>query len=117
MMPRHRVVAPLILVLLALAGCDRLPFGYTPVADIIRAPGSYENKQVTVHGEVTDVVKLPFPDVHYYSLRDGDAEIIVFVGESVPGIGDRVSVAGTVNSPAIIGGVGLGLHMTEQRRW
>ncbi|MBP1686670.1 MAG: hypothetical protein H6Q33_2813, partial [Deltaproteobacteria bacterium] len=52
-----------------------------------------------------------------YSLRDGDAEIIVFAGESVPGVGDRVSVAGTVDSPAIIGGVGIGLHMTERRRW
>ncbi len=116
-MPRRCVVAPLVLAWLALAGCDRLPFGYTPVADIVRAPGSYENKQVTVRGEVSDVVKLPFPDVRYYSLRDGDAEIIVFASENVPGVGDRVSVVGTVNSPAIIGGVGLGLHMTEQRRW
>ena len=117
MTPRHRVFAPLVLVLVALAACDRLPFGYTPVADIIRAPGSYESKEVKVRGQVTDVAELPFPDVRYYSLRDGDAEIIVFAGESVPGVGDRVSVAGTVDSPAIIGGVGIGLHMTERRRW
>ncbi|MFN8624919.1 MAG: hypothetical protein U0587_02880 [Candidatus Binatia bacterium] len=116
MIPRRGFVVALVL-LASLAACDRLPVGYTPVADIVRAPGRYENKQVKVRGEVTDVVKLPFPDVRYYHLRDGDAEIMVFAGETVPGLGDRVSVVGTVNSPAIVGGVGLGLHMTEQRRW
>jgi hypothetical protein len=117
MMPRRGALVPLVLLLVSLAGCDRLPVGYTAVADIVRAPGSYENKQVKVRGEVTDAVKLPFPDVRYYSLREGDAEITVFAAETVPGVGDRVSVVGTVNSPAIIGGVGLGLHLTEQRRW
>lgn len=116
-MARRRICPPLVLVVLAVAGCDRLPFGYTPIADIVRAPGSYEDKQVKVRGEVTDVVKLPFPDFRYYTLRDGDAEIAVYAAATVPGLGDRVSVVGTVNSPAIIAGVGIGLHMTEQRRW
>lgn len=116
-MPCAKVRVLLVVLTLLVAACDRLPFGYTAIADIVRAPGSYENKQVRMRGEVTDVVKLPFPDVRYYSLRDGDAEIIVFAGEGLPAVGARVSVVGTVNSPAIIGGVGLGLHVTEQRRW
>jgi hypothetical protein len=106
----------MLLSLVAL-GCDRSPFGYTPIADIIHAPGQYEGKAVKVRGEVTDAVKLPVAEVQYYVLKDGDGELVVFPSAGLPATGSQVSVIGTVNTPAIIGGAAIGLHLVEQRRW
>jgi len=79
-----------MLLLLALSGCDRSPFGYTPIADVIHAPGQYEGKAVKVRGEVTDAVKLPVAEVQYYVLKDGDAEVVVFPSAGLPATGSRV---------------------------
>jgi hypothetical protein len=105
------------LCVLAVSGCQRLPFGYVALADLVHAPGEYEGKTVKTRGEVKDVVKLPLPDLRYYVLKDGDAEIVVFAATTVPAIGAHISVVGRVSSPAIIGGTAIGLHLTEQEHW
>ena len=102
---------------LAVSGCQRSPFGYVALADLVHAPGEYEGKIVKTRGEVKDVVKLPLPDLRYYLLKDGDAEIVVFAATTVPAVGAHISVVGRVSSPAIIGGTAIGLHLTEQEHW
>jgi hypothetical protein len=111
------VMSVVALGVLAVSGCERLPFGYTALADLVHAPGEYEGKMVKTRGEVKDVVKLPLPDLRYYLLKDGDAEIVVFAATTVPAIGAHISVVGRVSSPAIIGGTAIGLHLTEQEHW
>ena len=82
----HRNAA-LIFLLASLAACDRLPFGYTPIAELLSAPGEYEGKTVKVHGRVVDAVKLPLVELRYYTLRDGDAEVAVSAASTVPAVG------------------------------
>jgi hypothetical protein len=106
-----------LLTLALLVACDRLPFGYTRIAQILRAPGQYDGKTVKVQGRVKDAVKLPIADARYYVLDQDGATIFVIPASGVPAIDTTVSVVGTVSSPAIIGGVGLGIHLREQRRW
>ena len=116
--PRCVATFGLLLVVATLsAGCDRLPFGYTPIADIVQKSGSFEGKTVKVKGTVTNVVQLPFAELRYYTLRQGDAEVVVFTHDNVPGMGEQISVVGTVTSVAIVGATSIGLHITEQRHW
>lgn len=117
--PPIRVAIQLFVAVLTMTsvGCDRLPFGYTSIADVVRKAGSYEGTTVKVQGKVTDVVQLPLADIRYYVLRQDAAEVVVFARENVPAIGEEVSVAGTVSSVAIVGATSIGLHLTEQRRW
>ncbi|HXQ21705.1 MAG TPA: hypothetical protein VN812_08525 [Candidatus Acidoferrales bacterium] len=116
---RTRVTIQLLVVVVTMAsvGCDRLPFGYTSIGDVVRKAGSYEGKTVKLRGTVTDVVQLPLAEIRYYVLRQDDAEVVVFARENVPASGDEVSVVGTVSSVAIVGATSIGLHLTEQRRW
>jgi hypothetical protein len=105
------------MVTMGSVGCDRLPLGYTSIADVVRNAGSYEGKAVKVQGKVTDVMQLPLAELRYYVLRQDDAEVVVFARENVPAIGEEVSAVGTVSSVAIVGATSIGLHLTEQRRW
>jgi hypothetical protein len=105
------------LTLVALIACDRLPFGYTKIAEILRAPGQYDGKTVKIQAHVKDAVKLPIADARYYVLDQDGATIFVIPASGLPAVDTIVSVVGTVSSPAIIGGVGIGVHLREQRRW
>jgi len=107
----------MLLLALILVGCQGLPVGYTSISDLVQKPANYEGRTVKVHGQVTDVVQLPFPSVRYYHLREGDVEILVWATDHAPATGAQVSVIGTVSSTAIVGNAGSGLHLTEQRRW
>ena len=41
---------------IALAGCDY--FGFTPIKDIVAAPGQFEGKEVKIKGRAVDPVQL-----------------------------------------------------------
>jgi len=101
--------------MLSASACEWWPFGYTSIADVVQSPGDYEGKTVKVRGRVSETAE-PAASSRYYVLRQGDAELTVFTGEPVPPVGAEVSVIGTAESATIVGGVGLGLHLREQRR-
>ncbi len=105
-----------LLFALALAGCDYLPFGYTPVRDILAAPANFEGKEVKLRGTVTEVTKLPILNVRSYTLKDDTGEIEVVTERNLPPVKDRVALRGTVKSAAIIGGQSLGLRVEEIKR-
>ncbi|HSN40390.1 MAG TPA: hypothetical protein VLT92_09360 [Burkholderiales bacterium] len=113
MMSRHLWM---VLVVLALAGCDYLPFGYTPVKDILSAPANFEGKEVKLKGTVREVTKLPILNVRSYTLQDDTGEIEVVTEGNLPSVKDRVALRGTVKSAAIIGGQSLGLRVEEVKR-
>jgi len=101
---------------LALAGCDYLPFGYTPVRDIVAAPANFEGKEVKLKGTVRDVTKVPLLNMKSYILRDDTAEITVATEGNLPAVNDHVALKGTVKSSMIIGGQSVGLRVEESKR-
>src|SRR5258706_15252906 len=66
------LVAPL-----ALAACDYLPLGYTPIKDIVTAPANFEGKEVKLKGRVTDITKLPILELKSFRLQDDTGQITV----------------------------------------
>lgn len=115
--PRVPALLVLVSMALVLSGCDRLPFGYTDISEVVAAPAQYEGQRVKVRGEVADSLKLPLIEVRYYTLRQGDTAMAVRTATDVPAVGARVTVIGRVTNAAIIGGAGIGLHLVEERRW
>ncbi|GAO36963.1 hypothetical protein SCT_2378 [Sulfuricella sp. T08] len=103
--------------LLALSGCDYLPFGFTPVKEIVTSPAQFEGKEVRVKGKVKDIVKVPLVDLKLYVLDDGSGEVTVVAGESLPAVNETVTVKGVVESMAIMGGESIGLRIKEKKRF
>lgn len=99
---------------LALAGCDYLPFGYTPVKEITAAPANFEGKEVKLKGKVASIVKLM--GLRAYTLQDETGEITVTTQGQLPATGDAVVLRGVVKSAVIIGGQSLGLRVEESKR-
>lgn len=102
--------------LLALSGCDYLPFGFTPVKEIVTSPGQFEGKEVRVKGKVKDIIKVPLVDLKMYVLDDGSGEVTVVTRESLPAVNETVSLKGVVESMAIMGGESIGLRIKETKR-
>ena len=76
---------------LLLAGCDYLPFGYTPLKEIVAAPAQFEGREVKVKGRVRDVIKLPILVTVYDLVAQGklslDDPLTVLEIDKVPGSG------------------------------
>jgi len=98
---------------LALGGCDYLPFGTTPIKDIVAAPASFEGKEVKLRGTVKSVTKVPLLDIRQYTLDDGSGEVAVYTTGDLPAEKAKVLVKGKVESTAIIAGQSLGLRIQE----
>ncbi len=103
--------------LLALSGCDYLPFGFTPVKEIVTSPAQFEGKEVRVRGKVKDITKVPLVELKLYVLDDGSGEVTVVAGESLPAVNETVSLRGVVESVAIMGGESIGLRIKETKRF
>lgn len=100
----------------ALAACDALGIGFTPIKEIVAAPARFEGDEVKVSGEVTSVTKIPFVDGAAFVLRADGAELLVTTAGAPPALGDEVSVRGRVENAAIVGGRSLGLRLIELER-
>lgn len=105
-----------LLMVLALAGCDYLPFGYTPVRDIVAAPANFEGKEVKLRGTVKDVTKLPLINMKSFILLDDKSEIAVTTEGNLPAVNDHIALKGIVKSAVIIGGQSMGLRVEESKR-
>lgn len=103
-------------LLLALAGCDYLPFGFTPIGDIVASPGRFEGQTVKVKGEVVQLTKLPLLETKSYLLRDKSGEILVVTEGSLPAMHRRLAIRAAVKTMAIIDGQSYGLRLREIRK-
>ena len=99
---------------LALAGCDYLPFGYTPVKDITQAPGRFEGSEVKIKGHAASATSLL--GLRAFALRDDTGEILVMTEGELPASGDSVALKGIVKSAMIVGGTPVGLRVEETER-
>jgi hypothetical protein len=102
--------------LLLLSGCNYLPFGQTPLKEIVEAPAQFEGKEVRIRGKVKDIVKIPLIDLSMYVVDDGSGEVTVIAHDKLPAVNDTVNVTGVVESAAIIGGQSIGLRIREMKR-
>lgn len=102
--------------LLLLSGCDYLPFGQTPVQEIMAAPAQFEGKEVRIRGKVKDVTKIPLINLSMYIVDDGSGEITVMAQDKLPAMDETVNVRGVVESAAILGGQSIGLRIKETKR-
>lgn len=111
-------VAPRFAIALTLAlplsGCDYLPFGYTPVREIVQAPGQFEGKEVKLKGQARGTLKLF--GVGAYTLRDETGEIPVVTQGDLPAENSGIAIRGVVKSAVIVGGASLGLRVEESKR-
>lgn len=103
--------------LLSLSGCDYMPFGLTPVKEIVTSPAQFEGKEVRVRGKVKGITKIPLVDLKMYLLDDGSGEVTVVTSGSLPAENETVTLKGTVESMAIMGGESIGLRIKETQRF
>lgn len=106
----------LLVVTLALAGCDYLPFGFTSIKEITSAPAQFEGKEVKLRGKVKEITKIPLFDLKMYVLQDDSGEITVVSLEPLPKTNEQITIKGVVESAAIISGKSLGLRVREKQR-
>jgi hypothetical protein len=83
----------------AVAACSMM-FA-TRIGDILKSPGAYEGKEVTVEGKVTATHNLLV--VKYYQVDDGTGEIAVVTESALPKEGEAVRVKGRVSQAFAIG--------------
>jgi hypothetical protein len=115
-MPGLKKFAVVFGLLAALGGCDYLPFGYTPIGEIVGSPGRFDGQEVKVRGEVTQITKLPLIEIKSYTLRDGSGEILVLTEGTLPPLNERTAVRAQVKTMAIIDGQSFGLRLIEVER-
>ncbi len=82
-----------------------------PIKDILENPRKYDEKVLTISGQVTDRVSLLF--LKYFKLRDENSEIIVVTLKTLPPIGKRLRVKGKVVEAFTIGNEQLLVFVEE----
>lgn len=111
----RRITLTACATLLLVAGCDYLPFGYTPIKEIVAGPGGFESKEVKIKGKVADSIKLPILG-QAFIVRDETGEITVITNGTLPQPNADVALTGVVRSTAIVGGQSIGLRVEETKR-
>lgn len=106
----------LMVVMGSCFGCEYMPFGYTPLRDIVSNPATYEGKEIKVKGTVNEVTKIPFMDAKFYTLTQDGSQIIVMTEAASPALNKQITVVGTVKNVAIFGNESIGLHILEIKR-
>ena len=114
-MTRRWGLVAVLLMGATLPGCDYLPFGYTPIKDILAAPANFEGREVKLKGKVKDPIKLPILGKAFV-LHDEGGEVTVMTEGNLPAAHSEIALKGTIKSAAIIGGQSLGLRVEETRR-
>jgi hypothetical protein len=113
---RHRITMAVMALCLALAGCDRLGIGVTPIGDITKDPAAFEGKDVTLRGEIAESNKIPLLNVTVYAIKDATGQIWVTTTLDRPAVGETVTVRGKIENAAILGGRGFGVTVAERER-
>jgi hypothetical protein len=111
---RESTFALVTVAIMALNGCDYLPFGYTPIREITSAPGQFEGKEVKLKGRAKGTLQVL--GLKAYLLQDETGEIPVVTESAVPAENADVALGGVVKSVVIVGGASLGLRVEETKR-
>ena len=120
MMPKIKTTFLLLCITAAslfLTGCPER----TSIADIVRNPGKYQNKEVAVAGVVKDSYGISIPGTNMgggaYKIDDGTGSMWIIVADgNVPSKGAEIGVKGVVGSGINWKGKNYGLGMYEKDR-
>jgi hypothetical protein len=109
-----RTLAVAILSALLISGCAARG---VRIAELKDQPTKYDDKTVSITGQVTSSWGIPLVPFQLYNVDDGSGEITVLSRSGrAPAKGTRVEVKGKINEFAVFGGRSVGLHMQEQDR-
>lgn len=86
------------------------------VANIKEDPGRYQNHIVAVHGNVAQVVGIPFLGKSFFQLDDGTGTIWVMSSKQVPAKGQKVWVKGEIRAGLKVGRETYGVVLVEEER-
>lgn len=93
---RFRLWRALCLAFIAVSCGPFNRFTATDIKDILDRPRDYENKEVTVHGTVTEAVSLLV--VKYFVVQDKTGSIKVVTDRVLPKKGEQLTVTGYMES-------------------
>lgn len=99
-----------IIILLLIAGC-----GPTKIEDIQNKSDKFKDQQVTLRGEVIEVLSIPFVHKGAYQIDDSTGKIWVIPSGNIPTRGDKVTVTGTVKIGVEFAGKHLGVVLIEEK--
>ena len=94
---RRLFVTCFVILPLLLAACSSGP----RIRDIASDPRGYVDSAVTVEGKVTDSFSLML--VKYYTVDDGTGSIKVVTSRTLPAVGQKIKVRGTVTEVFSLG--------------
>ncbi|MDP9263984.1 MAG: hypothetical protein M3O85_06665 [Acidobacteriota bacterium] len=85
------------------------------IAELLRDPGRYDNKEVSITGWVVDSYGVMGNGA--YQVDDGTGRMwVIAAGRGVPSRGARVEVTGSLYDTATIRGMSVGTVLHEKRR-
>ena len=103
----------LLVVIFLVSGCGIPLVGPTDISDIKGNSQKYDGKQISIKGQVVEVVKIPLISKGLFRVDDGTGRIWVASQERMPFRGDKVKVKGRVNSGYKIAGRTYGTVLIE----
>ena len=106
-----RIVAAL-LIAASLAACS---LGTKRIGEIRQFPGKYDDRSVSIEGQVTSSWSLPFVPLRMYQVDDGTGQMTVLAeGSRVPTRGAHVRVRGKLSEFGTFGDKSVGLHLRQE---
>ena len=109
-----RTLAVAVLSALLISGCAARG---VRIAELKDQPTKYDDKTVSITGQVTSSWGIPLVPFQLYKVDDGTGEITVLSQSGrAPSKGVRVRVKGTINEFGSFGGRSIGLHIKENDR-
>lgn len=86
-----------VFITLASVACEQLSqLSATKIKNLMDHPRDYENKEVTVHGTVTDSASILI--AKYFVVQDSSGSIKVFTDRALPKSGEKLTVTGQLQS-------------------
>jgi hypothetical protein len=95
----RKVLSVALILGLALIGssCDQFnKLTATKIKDLLERPRDYENKEITVHGTVTESASILI--AKYFVIQDGTGSIKVLTDRVLPKKGEQLSATGHLQS-------------------
>ncbi len=97
MKQRLRQLMLVLFIVIAGAACDQLSsLTTTKIKDLVERPRDYENKEITIHGTVTESASILI--AKYFVLQDNSGSIKVLTDRTLPKTGEKLSVTGHLQS-------------------
>ena len=103
-----RLLSWITLILILVNSCSS-----TKILNIKNNVEKFKDQEVTLNGEVTETLSIPFVRTGVYQLDDGSDRIWVLSAKNIPKRGNQVMVTGTVTVGVELGGKRFGVIIKE----